>query len=187
MNEPEFRFNIAPLSSFKRDSKRDAMDCQSHKKAISPSNVDQLDNVSLEFCNGLRLGDEDGACLHDASHQCRCKDDKWVRHSIATTQKHLVKWLDSFLFYFFMCLVLWFAWGQLEGEEVLSSGKQLRATHSLQGPFDSVTQQIPNHNLMDHFTVINASSFFFFLGYPIRVWVPDWTVHLNSSELGSHV
>lgn len=148
------------------------MDC--HKKSISPSNVDQVDNVSLEFSNGLRLGDEDGACLHDTSHQCRCKDDKWVQCIFywCDPENNLVKWLDSFDFNFYVS-VLWFclraaAWG---GGGFVLWKAQLRATHSLQGPFwlgDTANSQ------PQFYGSLTVMLLFFSLGYPIRVRVPDW-------------
>lgn len=166
------------------------MDC--HKKSISPSNVDQVDNVSLEFSNGLRLGDEDGACLHDASHQCRCKDDKWVQCIFywCDPENNLVKWLDSFDFNFYVS-VLWFclraaAWG---GGGFVLWKAQLRATHSLQGPFwlgDTANSQ------PQFYGSLTVMLLFFFPGISnqsssARLKGMCSTVHLNSSELGSHV
>ena len=48
--------------------------------------------------------------------------------------------------------VLWLGLeGTLRGRRsIVLAGKQLRAIHSLQEPFALVTQQISNHNLMDH-------------------------------------
>jgi hypothetical protein len=84
----------------------------------------------------------------------------------------LVKWLDSFDFNFYVS-VLWFclraaAWG---GGGFVLWKAQLRATHSLQGPFwlgDTANSQ------PQFYGSLTVMLLFFSLGYPIRVRVPDW-------------
>lgn len=48
------------------------MECQSHKQTIPPVG-DQVDNVPFDIGNG---SEESSLSLNDASHQCKCKDDK---------------------------------------------------------------------------------------------------------------
>ena len=57
------------------------MECSSHQQTISvAAGDDQLDLRPPANGAGLLLvGEEEpSTCLNEASHQCRCKDDKWV-------------------------------------------------------------------------------------------------------------